>query len=146
MDSGNVADNPDEQKNNVAENPSTGNANEQTALALPNAEFGKSLLITANQESMDEARKFLVTETRNLNLYHKEAIEGLVISWKQKVYYEKVLKAISDGAFKVTKNGRIVFHDSELKLGRYIVPGQYRNGDDESVLDDLSGVPEEFTS
>ena len=135
----NVTDNPE---NPVSEN-ATG---EQTALALPNAEFGKSLLVAAQKEHEDKAREFLVTEARNLNHYHKEAIEGLVISWKQKVYYERVLKAISDGAFRVTKNGKIVFNEPDLKLGRYIVPGQYRNGDDESVLDDLSGIPEEFTS
>ena len=146
MDSGNDSNNSSEpEKQHTESEPTTGNE-QTTALALPNAEFGKSLLVAAKKEHEDRAREFLVTEAKNLNRYHKEAIEGLVISWKQKVYYEKVLKAISDGEFRVTKNCKIVFNDSDLKLGRYIVPGQYRNGDDESVLDDLSGVPEEFCS
>jgi hypothetical protein len=142
MDSRNDSSNSEEQKIDSEQKPET----ETTALALPNAEFGKSLLAEAKQESEDRARAFLIVEAVNLNKYHKEAIEGLVISWKQKVHYEKVLKAISEGDFRVTKNGTIVFNDSTLKLGRYIVPGQFRNGDDESVLEDLSGVPEEFIS
>lgn len=115
---------------------------ESTTLALPNAEFGKGLLVAAHESKMNQAREFLVTEAINIQKFLEEAEAGILICTKQKKHYESVLKAIEAGQFNVTRNGNIRFHDSKLSLGRYVVPGQIRNSGFEPDVFDAEENPE----
>lgn len=117
---------------------------EKSTLALPMKGFGESLIQAAESSKMEEARTFLVTEVTNLQKYSDEARQGIRICTYQNKFYQEVLRAINDGEFHVTRNGRIIFKNDKLHFGRVIVPGQIQYHGDVGGVDTDKDIELDF--